>query len=302
MKRLLFALACVALAACSHGAVAGPKIDPALALVIPADTTLLVGTRLEDIEKTDVYKKHLAGRSIPQIDAFAKETQVDPRKELWELLYISNGKQGALLGRGKFADDGEPRIPKGGLGRFAYKGYNFVGDDRTAVLLLSPTAVGYGDTAELRAMVDAKEKSVGPASAMAELLKEIPPSSQAWAAYRGGPVELPLNPKSDPTGNLGNAARVLSLIQTGTFYFDFSMGVKGLGTGSGNNEQDAADLEGALKALVGFGRLATSPKQPELQRLWDGLTVTREARVVKLHIEEPAELVDGALNLVLGKK
>src|SRR5580698_9054971 len=161
-------LAAILLVSCSHAPVVGPKIDPALSMLIPADTVLLVGTRLESIEKTDVYRKYLAQRSIPQIDAFAKQTQIDPRKELWELLYISNGKQGALLGRGKFSDDGEPRIPKGGLGRFAYKGYNFVGDDRTAVLLLSPTAVGYGDTPELRALIDAKEKSVGPAPALAE--------------------------------------------------------------------------------------------------------------------------------------
>ena len=104
----------------------------------------------------------------------------------------------------------------------------------------------------------------------------------------------------DPKGNLSNVTRAVGLIQTGTFYFDFSMGVKGLGTGSGNNEQDAGELESAFKALVGFGRLSTPQKQPELQRIWDGLTVTREARVVKLHIDEPEELVDGALNLWLG--
>jgi hypothetical protein len=288
--------------ACSHSPVAGPKIDPALSMVIPADTVLLMGTRLEAIEKTDVYKKHLAQRSIPQIDAFAKQTLIDPRKELWELLYVSNGTQGALLGRGKFADDGEPRIPKGGVGRFSYKGYNFVGDDRTAILLLSPTSVGYGDTAELRAMIDAKEKSVGPAPAMAELLKDIPSDSQVWAAYRGGPIQLPFDVTSDRTGNLSNVTRMISLVQTGTFYFDFSMGVKGLVTGSGKNEQDAGELEGALKAMVGLGRLAAPQKQPELQHLWDGLTVTREARVVKLHVNEPEELVDSALHLWLDHK
>jgi hypothetical protein len=291
-------LAAILLASCSHAPVVGPKIDPALSLLIPADTALLVGTRLEAIEKTDVYKKYLAQRSLPQIDAFAKQTLVDPRKELWELLYISNGKQGALLGRGKFSDDGEPRLPKGGLNRFNYKGYNFIGDDRTAILLLSPTSVGYGDTPELRALIDAKEKSVGPAPAMAELLKDIPPDSQLWAAYRGGPIQLPF----DTSGNLSNVVKAMGLIQSGTFYFDFSMGVKGLGTGSGNNEQDAGELESALKALVGFGRLASPQKQPELQRVWDGLTVTREARVVKLHIDEPEELVEGALNLWLGRK
>jgi hypothetical protein len=296
--RRLAGLVAVLLAACSHPQVAGPKIDPALSMVIPADTVLLVGTRLEAIEKTDVYKKYLAQRSIPQIDAFAKQTLVDPRKELWELLYISNGKQGALLGRGKFSDDGEPRLPKGGLNRFNYKGYNFVGDDRTAILLLSPTAVGYGDTPELRALIDAKEKSVGPAPAMAELLKDIPPDSQLWAAYRGGPIQLPF----DTRGNLSNIAKAVGLIQSGTVYFDVRMGVKGLATGSGNNEQDAGELESAMKALVGFGRLAMPQKQPELQRVWDGLTVTREARVVKFHIDEPKELVDGALNLWLGRK
>jgi hypothetical protein len=297
MRRFGVALT-VLLVACSHSPVAGPKIDPALSMVIPADTVLLVGTRLEAIEKTDVYKKYLAQRSIPQIDAFAKQTLIDPRKELWELLYISNGKQGALLGRGKFADDGEPRLPKGGLNRFSYKGYNFIGDERTAILLLSPTSVGYGDTPELRALIDAKEKSVGPAPALAELLKDIPPNSQLWAAYRGGPIQLPFDTK----GNLSNVTRAVSLIQSGTFYFDFTIGVKGLGTGSGNNEQDAGELESALKALVGFGRLATPAKQPGLERIWDGLTVTREERVVKLHIDEPEELVDDALNLWLGRK
>lgn len=297
MRRVAVLLA-VLLACCSHAPVAGPKIDPALSMVIPADTVLLVGTRLEAIEKTDVYKKYLANRSIPQLDAFAKETRVDPRKELWELLYISNGKQGALLGRGKFSDDGEPRMPKGGLNRFSYKGYNFIGDERTAVLLLSPTSVGFGDTPELRAFIDAKEKSTGPAPAMAELLKDIPPDSQVWAAYRGGPIQLPFDAK----GNLSNITRAVGLIQSGTVYLDLSMGIKGLVTGSSGNEQDAGQLESALKAGVGFGRLSTSPKQPQLQRIWDGLTVTREVRVVKLHIDEPEELVEGAANLLLGSK
>src|ERR1700730_9642497 len=78
------AIALLTLSGCSHAPPVGPKIDPALAMLIPADTVLLVGTRLEAIEKTAVYKKYLAQRSIPQIDAFAKQTLIDPRKELWE--------------------------------------------------------------------------------------------------------------------------------------------------------------------------------------------------------------------------
>jgi hypothetical protein len=35
------------LVGCSHKAAVGPKVDPALETLIPEDTTLLVGTRLE---------------------------------------------------------------------------------------------------------------------------------------------------------------------------------------------------------------------------------------------------------------
>ena len=167
----------------------------------------------------------------------------------------------------------------------------------TAILLISQTVLAMGDTDELRAMVDAHEKSAGPPPAMAALLARMPPSAQLWTAYGGGPIQLPF----DASGNLGNVNKILSLIQTGTLYLDLSTGVSGMAEGTSATDQDAEQLEGGLKALIGFGRLSVSSKQPELQAVWDGLRPTRESRDVKLHIDEPEETVDALLDLLLGR-
>jgi hypothetical protein len=299
-RRLLIAATVIGglgLTACTHAPPAGPKIDPALAGLIPADTVMLAGARLEAIDKTPVYQKYLAHRSFPQIDEFAARTGINPQTNLWELLYVSNGKRGALMGHGMFSDESEPKLQKRGDNRFGYKGFTIVGSEDNAILLISQTVLAVGDTGELRAMVDAHEKSAGPPSAMAALLARMPPTAQVWTAYGGSPVQLPF----DTSGNLGNINKILGLIQTGTLYLDLSNGIAGVAEGTAATDENAEQLESGLKAMIGLGRLSTSPKQPELQKVWDGLRPTRENREVKLHIDEPEESVDSLLTLVLGR-
>lgn len=286
------------LVSCTKSAPIGPKIDPALAGLVPPDTILLAGTRLDDIQTTNVYKKYLAEVDFAAIDRFAEETGVNPRKDLWELLYVSNGKQSALIGRGKFSDESEPRFEKFGGRRFAYKGSDLVGDERTAILMVLPTVLAVGDTPELEALVDARQNSNGVPPGMTELMKDIPSDSQFWAAYKGGPIDLSL-PSS---GNLSNINTVLHSIQSGTLYFDFRLGIAGTGTGMCQTDQAANELESGLKALVGMGRLSTPSNQPDLQRVWDGIRVTNQNRQVKLYITEPEELVEKSLDLWTGKK
>jgi hypothetical protein len=289
--------AALGLAGCSTKPPAGPKIDPALAGLIPADTVLMAGTRVEALKKAPIYQKFLAHRSLPQIDEFATRTGVNPQKDLWELLYVSNGKAGAVLGHGMFSDEGEPKLQQRGDNRFGYKGFNFIGNERTAILLISQTVLAMGDTDELRAMVDAHEKSAGPPPAMGALLARMSSTAQIWAAYGGGAVQLPF----DTSGNLGNINKILSLFQTGTLYLDLSAEVAGVAEGTSASDQDAEQLEGGLKAMIGLGRLSTSPKQPELLMAWDGLRPTREGRDVKMHIDEQEQTVDALLNLLLGR-
>ena len=98
MKTVVMALAAVLLVGC-NSTEPGPIVDPALSTLVPADTTMLIGMRVEDLTKTAIYNKCLAERELAPLDEFARRVGADPRKDLWEILYISNGKQRAMLGR-----------------------------------------------------------------------------------------------------------------------------------------------------------------------------------------------------------
>jgi hypothetical protein len=275
----------------------GPKIDPALSSLIPPDTILLAGARLDQIQKTPLYQKYLANRAVPVMDDFPKLIGLNvQRKDLWELLYISDGKQSVVLGRGKFSDEAEPRIERPGWARFGYKGYNLVGDERTAVLLVSPTVIGLGPTSALRSLIDNKGKSNGPPANLADQLKQMPAEAVLWAAYGGGIRTLPF----DLPGDMANINRIVASIQTGSIYLDLRIGVNGLATGTCATEQDAKSLYDALRALTGLGRLAISKDKPEQLKMLDGIRVTQESHKVNVHIDESEELVGSFVDSWLG--
>ena len=276
----------------------GPKIDPALASLIPPDTILLAGARLDRLQDTPIYQKHMANRPVPLIDDFPIQIGLEvKRKDLWELLLISDGKQSVVLGRGKFADEAEPRIEIPGATRFAYKGYNLVGDERQAVLLVSPSVIGVGGTAALRSLIDNKGKGNGPPAVLADQLKQMPAEAVLWAAYGGGVTKLPFN----APGDLANVNKIMASIQSGSMYLDLRTGVNGLATGTCGTDQDAKGLYDALRGLAGLARLAIPKDKPEVGRILDGLRITQDSHQVNIHIEEPEELVDPLLNLWLGR-
>jgi hypothetical protein len=276
----------------------GPKIDPALASLIPPDTILLAGVRLDKLQETPIYKKSLANRPVPVIDDFPKQIGLNVRRQdLWELLLISDGKQSVVLGRGKFSDEAEPRIERPGSQRFGYKGFNLVGDEREAVLLVSPSVIGVGPTPALRSLIDNKGKSNGPPSNLVTQLKDMPAEAIFWAVYGGGVTKLPFN----ALGDMANINKIIASVQSGSIYLDLRAGVNGLATGNCGSDQDAKGLYDALRGLTGLARLAIPKDKPEEGRLLDGLRVTQDSHKVNLHIEEPEELVDPLLNLWLGR-
>ena len=298
MKTSLAAVALALLAGCSKPT--GANLDPSLTLLIPPDTTALVCVRFDLLKTAPVYQKYFANRDIPQIQEFAKTTGVDVKRNLWELLFVSNGTRNMVLGRGMFSDESEPRLDnltKQGAKRFPYKGVNFVGDDQHAVMLLSQTVVGVGDTEMLKQAVDAKDTSSGPPPALAALLKDIPHEAQVWAAYAGGPIKLPFELK----GNLANVGKLISLLQQGSLYLDMRMGLKGLVTTISQNAADSQQIEGAVKGLLGLGRLSAPANDKDLQRVFDGFRVTQEGVQTKVYIDQPEDQVERLVDLVPGQ-
>lgn len=278
----------LALAACSKKDT-GPRVDPALSTLVPADTTLLIGVRVEDLMKTQVYQKYLANRTIGPIEEFARRTGLDPRKDLWEVLLISNGQEQVVLGRGKFSNEAEPRLEweRAGAKRTNYRGFTMIGDDETSVLLLGPTLAGVGDTAGLKRIVDTRDKTNGPPAVLAERMKEILPAAMVWSVFAGVPIKLPPN----PSANLGNLYKVLASLESGSLYFDLQSGISGKASGITPAERNGKELYDTLRGVVGLARVMTDKGDPSMQRVLDGLRITQDGRIVNLYIEEPEEAV-----------
>ena len=269
-------------------------IDPQFASLVPADTTLLVGLRVENLVKTPIYQKYLSGGKITIVDRIARSTGINAEKSLWNLMLVSNGKQSYVLGRGKFADElMAPDFSKKGVRRFGYQGFTLFGDDQQAMLMVNSSTIAVADTPTLRWLVDQRSSLTGLPQRLTALTKEIPRQTQFWGAYLGGPVDLPL------TGNLQNVNKVLGLVSQGTFYFDFADSLKGTLTGVAANPQDAQQVHDGLQGFLGLGRMMNPKTRPELARVFDGIQVVQEGNRVSVKIAEPEDLAGTLIDTLL---
>ena len=269
-------------------------IDPQFAALVPPDTTLLVGLRVENLVKTSIYQKYMSGGKIAVIDKFARGTGINPEKSLWNLLLVSNGRDSFVLGRGKFADElMAPDFSKKGVARFGYKGLTLFGDEQQAMLMVNSSTIAMGDTPTLRALVDGRPSFRGLPERVSALTKEVPRQTQFWGVYVGGPLNLPLS------GNLENANKVLGLMGNGIFYFDVRQGVTGTITGVAANPQDAQQAHDGLVGFLGLGRMMIPKNQSDLARALDGIQVTQEGQRVTVKIAESDELAGTLVGLLL---
>ena len=268
-------------------------IDPQFSALVPPDTTLLVGLRVEHLVKTPLYQKYLTGK-ISIIDKFARATGINPEKRLWNLLLVSNGRDSFVLGRGKFADElMAPDFSKKGVARFGYKGLTLFGDEQQAMLMVNSSTIAMGDTPTLRALVDGRTSFMGLAERLRALTNQVPYETQFWGVYVGGPLNLPLS------GNLENANKVLGLMGNGIFYFDVRQGVTGTITGVAANPQDAQQAHDGLVGFLGLGRMMIPKNQSDLARALDGIQVTQEGQRVTVKINESDELAGTLVGLLL---
>ena len=284
----------VLLTACAKPKPAGAQIDPALSTLIPPDTIAAVAVHLDKLRKTPVWEKYLAQRDYPELDRLAQFTGIDPRKDLWQILFVSDLKHNVLLARGNFADDMELKLEKQGAKRIGYKSYYLIGSEEAAVVFFSGTTAAVGNVESLKALLDARGKTNGPPPALAERMKDIPTDAQMWAVYIGGPTQLPFA----LPGNLANVNNLLTSVQSASISLDLRNGIQGLIRAQCISEAGATSVHDALKALIGFGRLMSPAGQPELLRVYDGFQVSKDMTRVDVHIEESPDLVEKFLTLV----
>jgi len=267
-------------------------IDPALVTLIPADTVVLAGVRVEQLAKTQFWKDYVEKGRVPALESFRRRTGLNVPRDLWELLLSSDGKNTIVFLRGKFSDMGmEPRLEREGVQRMSYKGLTMIGDESYAVLFLNPSTAAVAPAPVLRRVVDTRNTLAGVPHALGERIKKIPSTNQAWfAASVGGMI-----PGGEAlSGNWANLARMARSVEYARGGLDlrteFHANVY-LETGGA---QQAERLSAAVRALLGIGRLSTTDQQREMLSVYDGMHVAQEDGAVHFSTDIPYAVLEKA--------
>lgn len=194
----------------------GPaRIDPALAALVPADTVLLAGVRLEALRATPLYRR---------LAPLAGAVNLDKASEL---LLVSNAKDTAVLAHGDFAGQAGP-----------------------GTVFADPNTAVAGSAAAVRAILSGRRN--GLPAALRQQVERIPREDQIWAVGAGAADLANLAPRTGNLANLGTALRLVDSFRAGA---DLRNGVKAAAVAACRSAEDAESLAGALRVLTGLMRL-----------------------------------------------
>lgn len=312
MRRLLISLVLAGLvlqSGCRKREPEHARVDAALAPLLPGDTVALVCVRLDRLKRTPFYAKYVAGKRIKALEEFGRTTGLDPRENIWELVFSTNGRASYVFIRGKFGGDFgfEPDFRAQGLVRSSYKGHYLIYRGDAGVVYMNSGAAVAGKVADLKSLVDGFDdpKRTTP-QALLDLVGTLPGTSHIWAAslQPASLVRLAEAPaSSDGTSGAGSSAMPGNLARMGrrvsrlTMWGDLSQGLAMHITAVAGSADDAAQLRDVLRTGVELGRMSAKDSRSEMLKLYDGISGVADGSTVRIEVKEPFDLLD---NVVAG--
>jgi hypothetical protein len=275
---------------------AQPRIDNVLERMVPPGSTGLVGAHMDQIKQTEIYKKMVAAQSLLQLDQFARETGFDPRRDVRELLFVTTPQGAVMLARGSFHINSDTLQ---GAKKTRHGKYEIEGQGGSGFCILDSTLAAAGEIPALEAALD--EWTSGAHTAAQPLLAQVAavnPQNQLWGISTGKGNFLADHP---PAANSGlDFTKIFLSLQDYSFEADFSAGLRAQVHGTTRTEKDAVSLRDAVRGVVGLGRLNVPENQPDLLKVWDGITVDQQGRSVSIHADITQDLIDRIVQLLNG--
>jgi len=290
---MIVALAVLAVPGCRPKPQAGPKIDPALATMVPETAVGLAGVKIEAVRATEVYKRFAGGLDLSE---FSRTTGLDLKTDVWELLFVYEPPGWVVMARGKFSPGFgglEPRVLEGAP-RTPYKGHTIIGDAQASVVFVNSSTAIAGEGGAVRGILDRRSQSRGIPPALDEQVRAIPPGSQIWIVAPPGLAGLPI-PRE---GNWANLHRLGDSLEALWLAVDLRNGVELSASGSCASEEDAGKLHDTLRGILGLGRLSAPSDRADLLRLYDSIQIDRRQREVRLGAVVPLDLVEKLIPMI----
>lgn len=288
------AIFCVAIGTAS----AQPRVDNVLIRMVPPGTTSLVGVHMDQVKQTEIYKKMLASQNLGQVDQFAAETGFDPRRDVRELLFASSATGQVMLARGTFHIHAD-RALSAQAKKIRHGDYTITASRTGGFCVLDSSLAVAGDVSTIEAALDEwKTGAHGTAQPLLARAGIINQAAQFWGVSTGAANFLAQHPPAIGAGAGLDFSKIFSGMQDTWFQADLSTGLRSEVHGVTATEKDAMNLRDAVRGIVGLGRLNVPDNQPDLLKVWDGITVDQQGKSISVKADIPQDLFDKMIGML----
>lgn len=290
MRGVLLCAAVLLSFSCGKKSETGVFVDPAFPALVPPDTTLLAGIRLDKIKTTPLYKKYGGNIDLTQLNEFSRRTGIDPLRDVWSVLVAFDGKESIAMARGRFtAAELEPKLAGLGASRLPYKHYTLIGSERDAALFINPGVAVAGPAPELRALIDGRANSeTGVPSELKTRLSTLPKDDQVYVASSTGIPLSAFPARSDIQSSLSN---IIGFINGLTAGLAIDEGVHLSAEIDCISDAGCKRVNDALRGAIGLARLTTKDNELDLLRLYDSIHVDQQQSIVRIRADIADDLV-----------
>jgi hypothetical protein len=283
----VLAVACVS---CGHLPTRNARIDPALAKLIPPDTTMLLDAHLDRLRQTPVYRKY-AARITPK-----QEIEGLRPDDVAEVLICSDGKNTIAFSR--FSNSGvAARLRSSGRNATRYNGIDIYGDPVAGFALLDSDIGAAGPVPALKAAIDlAKRGGGGLPSTLETVLENNAAQDQIQGAMIGPLPGLGGIAADNP--NFGNLVRLARSIDSASLGVQMAADVNLHVRADCKSEDEARQVHDTVRGFIALARMTAPASRPELVKVYDALTVTREKNLVRITAAFAEQDLDAVIGLV----
>lgn len=284
---------------CERASKQGIFVDPAFGPLIPPDTRFMAGVRLDKIRDTPFYKKLNSSTDLQrQLDLFSQRTGLDPRKDLWQVLFVSNGAQSLVFARGRFTEgEMEPKLGALGSERQHYKNYTLIGNAQTSVVFLNPGVAVAGSQPALKNLLDHRSEYRDIPASFSKKLASMRADDQIWAVDQGALRQLQ-GSGPDTTGMRSMLENLIGFVNTSSVGVHIDEGATVSAEVDCVSNEGAQRVRDALKGAVGLARLNTRSDQMGILRLYDAIKIDQSDNRVSVGAEIAPDLAQQFLAIM----
>lgn len=270
------------LPACKR-APAHARVDAAIGPLLPAGSAALAGLRLDRLRGSPFWQRFVEPRRIAALRIFEERTGLDPRRDLWEVVWAWRGGSSVVFLRGKFGGlfGLEPRFDAPGVQRRSYKGHYVFERDGLAVLFVQSGVAIAGRARDLEAVIDARDRADdSPPQALLNRVSSLP-ACDFWLVAQSGEAlraaagtEMPLR-----------AGPVFDSLLSAQLHASLSNAVAAEAAAEFQDEPNARQVRDGLAAALELLKL----RPPEPRQAWSEVAqataIRHEGSAVRLSLQ-----------------